>query len=344
MEKTWGNGIVQKPEPAVFWHDLSAAIWTRGATMRCPLLVTFTILAWAATAPAEEQPAGIPALRVAEGKTSFVVESYMVDAQQRGLAMRVATDGQKHLFSIFDAADNVPIFISNGDESLIYDLAQDQITFLPKSCFGFHLSYLPEEKSFSFQLSCQATKNAEKRQACLPKIEFQKFEESPDAVRDAPNKDRVKLTIKRDNKKLDFLEFHRHERDWFCYTGYEPDDATPQLVVRASLIGKKIPPELLQFPDPQKFSDQVRWNEDRLTETEGAGEFAGKIVFKYRLWFTKAIIAMNGEKEEQLRLLLPNMTSEELLKRDKKLGLAYLRELEAQKFPPPRALVELLKD
>ena len=304
----------------------------------------FTILALATVLRAEEQPADIPALRVAEGKTSFVVESFMIGANKRGIAMRVATDGKKHLFTIFDAVDNVPIFISNGNETLIYDLAQDQVTLLPKSCFGFNLSYMPEEKAFSFQLACKAAKDADKRLECLPKIEFQKFEVAKDLIRSETKQDHVKLTIKRENKKLDVLEFHPQQRNWFRYTAFEPDDEEPQLVVRATHIGENIPPELLQFPDTRKFSDKLRWNEDRLTETEGVGEFAGKMVFKYRLWFTKVIVAMGGEKEQDLRLVLPNMTSEELLERDKKLGAVYLRELEALKFPKLSPLAELLKD
>ncbi len=312
--------------------------------MKCPFFVMLAILTLATALSAEEQLPVVPALRVAEGKTSFVVESYVIDPNKRGLAYRVATDGQKHLFSIFDAVDNVPIFISNGDETLIYDLAQDQVTLVPKSCFGFHLRYLPEEKAFYFNFRGGASKDADKLLECLPKIEFQTFEEAKDLVRGQTKQDHVQLMTKRENKKLDLLEFDRKKRDWFRYTCTGPDDEEPQLVVRASRIGEKIPPELLQFPDPKKFSDKLRWNEDRITENEGASDFASKILLKYRLWFAKGIIAMGGEKEEQVRMLLPNITAAELLERDKKLGAVYLRELEAQKFPKLTPLAELLKD
>lgn len=310
--------------------------------MRFSSFAAFTTLVFATFLQAQEPRSGVPALNVGDAaKTSFVVEGFLLDKNKRGVALRVATDGQQHLFCLADATDNVPIFISDGVEGLLYDLAQEQILRVPNSCFGFQLSFDPEEPSFRFRLSCLVSKDEAKRRKCLPNIDFARFQETKQNFeRSVSETGEITFTVKRANQKIDRLDYDPKQPSCFRYTMFEPGQDRPGILIRASHLGEKIPPELLLMPDPRNFGKKLPWHQEEFTETEDAQAFFHN---KYRYWLTKFTIAMTAEDDETLNGLIPNLSRDELRQRDKQLGESYLGELKTLKFELPSPPSALLK-
>lgn len=282
---------------------------------------------------AEEPRASVPILKVGDpAQTSFLAEGFIYNEDKRGIAFRIATDGKQHLFTMADAADGVPFFISNGDESLLYDLAQNQITFIPQSCFGFHISYRHTENSLSFQIAIQAVKDQLKRYENLPIIDLRSLPETAieKLSKTISQTGTIVYEVNRAEKKRDRLEFHPEQQDWFCYSIYKTENEQPLIIIKATRIGQMIPPALLAMPDPNKFSNKCVWQEERVTDDWSID----KLINKQRFWVTKYMVAKAAKDDEYWKILVPNISRKELLERDTQLGAAYLQELQAQKFEP----------
>jgi len=315
--------------------------FTEGLMFRSCQAILVLIALLITSVRAEEPRASVPILKVGDpAQTSFLVEGFIANDEKRGFAFRIATDGKQHLFTLADAADGVPFFISNGDESLIYDLAQEQILFVPESCFGFHLRFDRTEETFAFKLTAVTDKAEDKRRECLPKIDFQHLPEiATERDKSVSKTGMITYEIKQASKKRDRLVLHPEQRDWFCYSDYNPDSEEPVVLVKATCINQKIPGALLRFPDSQKFSEKISWNEDLVTKNANLNEF----LKKQRFWMTKMMVAMGAEDNENWKILLPNISSDELLERDKKLGAIYLQELKAQQFEPLKKPADFAK-
>src|SRR3954452_4816610 len=88
----------------------------------------------AAPAAADAKPPEVPALIVGAKPPmpqSFVVEGFSRSGADRGLGFRVATDAKRQICVLYDAADGTPLFLSDGEQTLIYDLVENRILQIP---------------------------------------------------------------------------------------------------------------------------------------------------------------------------------------------------------------------
>src|SRR5689334_12315369 len=65
--------------------------------------------------------------------TRFIVQGITRQSKTGGMAFRVAVDGGRQRSALYDPADGTPLFVSNGDDTLIYDLLGDRIVHLNRT-------------------------------------------------------------------------------------------------------------------------------------------------------------------------------------------------------------------
>jgi hypothetical protein len=83
---------------------------------------------WAA---AGAQPVA-PAL-VARSSPPFAVTGLVRFTHSAGVAFRVATDGKRQLCTLYDPSDGTALFLSDGQQTLVYDLPCSRTVRVPNS-------------------------------------------------------------------------------------------------------------------------------------------------------------------------------------------------------------------
>ena len=86
----------------------------------------------------DAKPPAIPPLVVGApppAPQSFVVSGFVRYSAEKGLGFQIGVDGKRERCVLYDASDGTPLFISDGHETLIYDLAENRILRVP-TCRG----------------------------------------------------------------------------------------------------------------------------------------------------------------------------------------------------------------
>ena len=99
-----------------------------------PLLaLTFLPAPPVVTAAPATQPAVPPLVVGSPPPASFVVEGCQRFSKDAGLGFRVAADGETQFCAVYDAADGTPLFLSDGTQTLVYDLGNDRVVRVSSS-------------------------------------------------------------------------------------------------------------------------------------------------------------------------------------------------------------------
>jgi hypothetical protein len=300
----------------------------------------------AAKAAAEPRPVAnlqVPALVVGDGAPAEAPKSFVVDGVMRAspamrLAYSVATDGTAHRCALIDLADGTPLFISDGSQTLAYDLAGNRIVLLRKArgsvgvdwehgaakpaSFGFAVE--PADQPIRQPLAFRIDRFLDDRRDTLVARQSRGFTVYGSARREA--KAAEGLTVDPANPPT-----------WFEFQSRRAADPDVALQVKGSRIGMAIPPEALAFPDIDKLAAAGV----TVATLQPADAAADKLVGTGTGWFAK--FAANSDdprmRAEAAKLLPPNPDWTDLARRDAELGKQYREALAKQgiRFAMPKA-------
>ncbi|MGH7179683.1 MAG: hypothetical protein ACREJC_20070, partial [Tepidisphaeraceae bacterium] len=93
------------------------------------------VISCAAAAVAGNPPTNIPDIPPlsSDGDGPFVVDGVCRVAATDGFAFHFATNGARQLCVIFDPHDGTPLYLSDGQQTLLYDLSGNRVVRVPTS-------------------------------------------------------------------------------------------------------------------------------------------------------------------------------------------------------------------
>jgi hypothetical protein len=119
------------------------------------LIAAATLTAQAADPPATRP--SIPLLRSdAKAGVPFIVDGIVRTTATDGYGFHFATDGAHSFVSLFDPHDGTPLYLSDGQQTLIYELSDQRIVRIPNSAAIVMIGWdakAPRPLSFDFSVN-----------------------------------------------------------------------------------------------------------------------------------------------------------------------------------------------
>ena len=295
-----------------------------------PLLISLLVIApiCLAAKPPATQPTIVPLVVGSVPPQSFIVDGIVRTSADGGIAFHVATDGERQLCALFDPNDGTPIFISDGRQSLVYDLANSRIVLVPSSRAYVEVDWnATAEKPLSFGFGVNV-KSDPKLVETLKSSSF-RIDRFVDPLANAPwqlgRSDRGRsFTASRTNGGVEAVEQMPGDSSWFRFTSGKVDREFQSVELEAKHIARPIPDALIAFPDLASLRRDV--DIDELSDQKLRAFLA--ILKDGRAWMVKLALAF-GDRENAKRLM-PHTDWEELRRRDAELGARYRAALDRQ--------------
>lgn len=297
-----------------------------------PIATLVGLAAYGAEGPST-RPAfpSIPELRAsANASLSFMAK--MSTAAEMGVGFEVAFEPGRERCVVFDVADGTPLFISNGDQVLIYDLFDNRIVLLPHARGFVHFIWDVQRKkpimmTFGVQTATKNLRN-ESNDTSLMLRNPEVMPDAPIEVFAGPDGSTIwSVQVELDYFAL-FQAFTRDPTRFNFCSSEQRDRPGDRERLELSLIGKPIPEEHLRFPDVEALRKSVE-----IIELDTAS--ALKLVLflgKNRAWFLKFGLAVGQAERDSMGLVFPDVNWEELAQHDRILGTAYRAALAEQGF------------
>lgn len=294
--------------------------------------IVFVILSWLsplaslAHADEPEKLPVLPDLAVGSGLTkSFVVEGVCYPDGIKGIAFRVVCDGEKQFSCIYDIADQVPIFLSDGSHTLVYDFGNKRILDYLSSYGNGGCDYDFEKRNFAYNMSIKS-KNEENKQEILgPAFRFGNMIKRAGSFKTEVAADGL-VTYTSELDQALIIKRNPQNPDSFKLVFAFPEKDGAGMIIDARLINQPIPEELLKFPDLKKFPQKLKVVEYEQKKT-GLTEMA-RYLTEMKYFFGK--LALISDDNESLKELLPEEDPVQLRKRDAKFGKVYRKALADQ--------------
>src|SRR5690606_5086379 len=108
-------------------HHLREGTLKRISMTAIGLALCLCLPAWGDSPARPEVP---PLVLGAESPRSFLVSGHARMSDTMALGFHVAQDGERRLVVVYDLMDQTPLFISDGRQTLAYDVANSQLVLL----------------------------------------------------------------------------------------------------------------------------------------------------------------------------------------------------------------------
>lgn len=292
------------------------------------------LAALALDAAAAEPGPSVPALMLGSSPPlSFMVNGVLRLSKSNALAFRVATDGKDELCILYDAADGTPIFISNGRESLVYDLLNTRVVRLPRSRGGAQVEWHGEKEaplSFGFGFFIQELESAKQGDSNAWFRIDQFVAASGAALKRRQSPKGIELFAAERPGAVESLQMKSRDASWYRFTSRRKDEDFDKLELEATQIGRPIPAASLAFPDYKRLRQDIA-----VTELDSQSLLGFVAMLRDgRVWLAKLVLTAGGEAD-QLKLAFPSANWEELRRRDAELGPRYRAALARQGLQLP---------
>jgi hypothetical protein len=305
---------------------------TSAMSSACRLLTILTfLLALAAqvNAGAPATAPSIPPLVVGQAAPkSFVVHGAIRLARSAALGFHVATDGTKQRCAVFDS-DGTPLFLSDGQQTLVYDLANARIVRVPISRGIVFLNYdAAKEKPMNVGFAVGVKSSADK-------LEEEKSEFRVDRVieaaagrlqRIAGEGRSVIYKSQRPNGAVDTVQMTKGDATAFDFTATKAADDFFAVELQAHRIGQAVPVAELAFPDFARMPAEA--HVENLDERSLAKFIV--LLRDGRTFMSKIALCTGVQDRAALKKEMPNVNWDELEARDKTFGATYRAALAAQ--------------
>ena len=299
-----------------------------------PLQVALLLPLTCAAADLPTTRRALPALILGAAPTeSFLVEGVERDAVPGGIGFHIATDRLKQVCAVYDVADGTPLFMSDGKQTLIYDLPNRRIVIAARSRAYFALKWeppAPEKKSMRMTLGTAL--NSEEPNPSdedIAGIRLQALLTAPNIEVLESRPDRELLVVERPNGAKETILRDPRDASWFRFASMSKGNDFYSIELTATLIGKSVPDSALAFPDIQRLRGDMPGVEIIELDVSGIIDTA-KFLNSTRGWMAKFGIAHAQEGRKAAAATVPGVEWEEIQRRDRDLGKKYRAALAAQ--------------
>jgi hypothetical protein len=309
--------------------------------MRLRIPAVFALLVtplFVAAGPPAAKPT-VPALTAgARPPNSFEVTGIFRFSPSGGLAFRVAGDGARQLCAVYDPGDGTPLFLSDGRETLVYDLANDRVVRVPTSRGFVRVDGEPgAAKPLSFSIGVECKSDPEKLDEANSWFRVDRFAAgTPGLEHRGRRGDWEVFAARRADGTVDSLQTRPGDATRFRFTstagagggggGGAGEASFDRLEVEAARIGEPLPAAALAFPDPKRLPPDVHLTD---LAQQPLPAFLGDLRGG-RAWLAKMVLAAGPDKLVDARKEMPEADWDALRARDARLGAAYRKALAEQ--------------
>ena len=310
------------------------------------LAVLILLPAWLARADepapaAAEQPPVIPGLVV--GATPAQPKSFVVDGVLRsnagaGMLFRLAQDDTRQLTVLSDLRDGTPIMLSDGRQTIVYDIAGDQLVLVPFSRAYVQVDWdRKDEKPLKFNMGMDTASSPDAKSITDPGswVRIDHFVEAVGAeLKRLDSPADVALFGRDRGTSIESLQTRPGDPKSFHFTSLKRGNTFYTMDVRASHIDQPVPAATLAFPDVERLGKELK-----VTRAEpGFVSQTASLLRNGRAWVIKLALGGNADDLAAVEKLLASKPDwDELRKRDARLGAEYRRALERQGVQLPSA-------
>jgi hypothetical protein len=257
---------------------------------------------------------------------SFLVEG-ILRSQSGGLAFQVATDGRRERTAVYDPADGTPLFLSDGQQTLVYDVAKNRVVRVAVSRGNVRVDWFAEkEKPLNFAWGVQFSSSATRLADHNSYFRIDKLVASPRGamVRETIGADVERFVVVR-GEQTDAVTLKHGDASWFGFkSGYEQTSETLELT--ASHINQPVPESALAFPDVERMPAETR-----VTELEESALPLFLVFLRDgRAFMAKMVLAGGPISAKEAEQFMPGVNWDELRERDRTFGAAYRTALAEQ--------------
>jgi hypothetical protein len=298
----------------------------RGVITVLLLLAISVASVHAADAPAAK-PA-VPALLIGDTPPrTFIVRGITRFTATEGFAYYIASDGKRQVCALYDPADGTPIFLSDGQQSLIYDLANDRIVRLPSSRGYIRVEWNAQsDKPLGFSLGVDYRTDPAKLPESNSRFRIDQFVAATPAFERSRDQDNAeRFAAERKGKYVEAVKLRAGDHA-FSFTSTSKGESYASLELHATNIGQPLPEGALAFPDLTRLKQQIRVQD---IDEQMLPTFV-VMLRDGRAWMAKMALAGGEVIRGSARKLMPTVDWDALRKRDAALGAAYRKALAEQ--------------
>lgn len=275
----------------------------------------------------------IPSLIVGEPDPplAFVVKGYVRMSDDGALGFSVATDGRRQRCAVIDAVDGTPIYLFDGERTLLYDLPNARIIVMHGQLLGVQFDWrVGEAKPLAFSFTAdfgrahQGERPADVRRSSF-RIDQLAESRPPDDASEIDDAGRRLYAYRRPDA-VETIAQRDDDPSAFTFTSRFADAVHDHMRLSATHIGAVVPESALAFPDLERLGDAVTVVEvkgDRLPEVARAMQ--GNIVV-----FTKLALRGEDSLRKEIDRVAAGLDWNKLLEQDEAFGSRYRAALGEQ--------------
>ena len=227
--------------------------------MLLPLIVGI-FLAIPSEAADPATPPSIPSLIFpTEQAHPFVVDGLCRASADHGFGFHLATDGTRQLCVLFDLQDGTPIYLSDGQQTLVYDLANSRVVRVPNSRLSVSVDWNQENpKPLKFNFDFEFTEDSKKLAGQKSFFRIDRFVRAYGAALQpiASDNDTESFAFQRATGTAEVVQVPRGELNWFRFTSCRAGDNYYGMLVEARLGTP--PPATLLFPELTALGREIK--------------------------------------------------------------------------------------
>jgi hypothetical protein len=274
----------------------------------------------------------VPALITdSSGSPSFIADGILRFSGSGALAFHIASDGKRQLCAVFDPADGTPVFLSDGDQVLVYDLGNSRIVRVPQARAYVFVDWEGgKRKPMAFSFGAQhGTANELKKLNSYIRID-RFVSDSAKNLRqlDSPPGTVLFAAERADGKdeNVEAIQQPATGADSFRFTSMRKGEDHYMLEMQVSDIGSPLPPQAFAYPNLAALRRNIAVADldDQLLPVYAIMLRDG------RAWMAKVGLSAGSDLQKQGDLMLDNPDWNELRHRDKDLGSKYRAALARQ--------------
>jgi hypothetical protein len=300
----------------------------RAIAVTC-LVITIALSALARTDGPEAKPPAVPALIVGAAPPapqSFVVTGFVRYSKEKGLGFHVASDGKRERCVLYDASDGTPMFISNGHETLLYDLAENRILQVPTCRGNMRVDWdAKAAKPLSFNFNFDFKSDPKKLEASKAWFRIDRFIESP--IGELKRVDAPAGTViwAAERKGIESVQVDPADPSWFSFRSLTEGKDFYGLELHATGIGRPAPEAALAFPDVEKFGRDVPVEPFDLKAKPALID-----TFMSGRCFTPKLALASEKPDTTIKKIFPKIDIDALREQDARFSARYRAALTAQ--------------
>ncbi|HEV7300493.1 MAG TPA: hypothetical protein VGN72_14085 [Tepidisphaeraceae bacterium] len=220
------------------------------------LLITLNAVAVAEAAdPPATRPA-VPALIVGQASPrSFIVDGRLRFSANGGLAFRVAAEGERQFCAVYDPADGTPLILSDGQQTLVYDLENSRVVRVPNSRGTVRVDWdAQKEKPLSFDIGVYHKSKREKLNDENAGFRIDRFVEAAATLAHVGRRGNADLfAAERGGGSVESLAVDPAKADTFRFTSRKGRESFDWLELEATMIDQPLPQNAFAFPDTARL-------------------------------------------------------------------------------------------